>query len=239
MGWEIKKKRDDFVVCSLVNQPVVYLEPTPRQKIELLMGAYPHQEWLAYLVGSVSEKGNIFIEDISVPPHASVSGASAEAEPFYQPEKCVGIIHSHHSMGAFHSGVDRDYVDGAYPTSITVANKGGVIEYDAVTCAKTPCGKMSQGKATVKYVAPKPLFDTETWLKEAKENIDKGKKVYTPMQESYVPMRFRLHGGEDGNLLSEKEAEKVYAKYPELRPDKERLSSQDLKRISQGMDKRG
>ena len=178
--WKVGKEREPTVVCSLVKSPVIYLEPIAKAEITLLMEEYRSQEWLAYLKGRVSEETtNIFIEELSVPPHKEASGASAEAEPFHIPDDCVGIIHSHHTMGAFHSGVDQDYVDKNFPVSITVARDNGKgLTFDAVSYRKTPCGKGVALKCTVKLVQPQPLFDRDTFLNLAKENIDKGKKVF-------------------------------------------------------------
>ncbi len=191
-GWKVKSAnmaQPDRITCSLCKEPVVYIEVMPKQKIELLMEAYPHQEWFAYLAGTKSEQGNIFVTDISVPPHKAASGGYAEAEApvynpetklytFHAPENCVGVIHSHNSMGAFHSGTDDANVDRNYPVSITVAKRPGQnLEFDTVSFLVTPCGKATTGKAVVKYVAPKPLFDTETWLTGAKANIDKRQSV--------------------------------------------------------------
>uniref|UniRef100_A0A6M3KBB0 Putative prokaryotic JAB domain contining protein n=1 Tax=viral metagenome TaxID=1070528 RepID=A0A6M3KBB0_9ZZZZ len=179
--WGKQQAQEAQITCSLIHNPVVYIESTPRAKIELLMKEYPHQEWLAYLTGRISEKENIFVEDISIPPHKEASGASAEAEPFHTPENCVGFIHSHHTMGAFHSGIDQSHVDKNYPVSITVAKNGGnELVYDGVSYTQTPCGKDTTLKATVKYVQPSPLFDSKKWLTEAKANIDKGRKIYQP-----------------------------------------------------------
>jgi len=187
----------------------------PRAKIEMLMAEYPHQEWLAYLVGRISDKANIFVEDISIPPHKEAHGASAEAEPFHQPEHCVGIIHSHHSMGAFHSGTDQAYVDKTYPVSITVARNGShELTYDAVSYTKTLCGKAITLKSTIKYVQPRPTFDKDGFLRDAKANIDKGKKVYMyeaqtrALSSPFVPIKYRLEGvviDQHGRVLSKAE----------------------------------
>lgn len=183
MSWKVKNGVE-HIECSLCKSPDIYLEVAPRQKIELLMEAYPSQEWLGYLKGRISEKKNVFVEDLEIPPHKEANGASAEAEPFHIPKDCVGIIHSHHSMGAFHSGTDQTYVDKNFPVSITVARRTGQLEFDAVSYTVTLCGKATTGKSTVKYVQPKPLFDTEVWLSEAKGNIDKGKRVTTIVSSS-------------------------------------------------------
>jgi len=175
MAWG--KDKGQEVKCSEIPSPDVYLEIIARQKVGYLMEEYPSQEWLAYLIGRETENKNFFVEDIVVPPHAEASGAHAEAEPFTVPSGCIGIIHSHHSMGAFHSHTDQTYADRNHPVSITVSKRQGGLEFDAVSAQKTPCGKVAMTQCSVKYVAPPPLFDKEEWLKEAKTNVEKGKKA--------------------------------------------------------------
>lgn len=194
--WGKQKLLEQQVTCSLVQAPGIFIEAKPRHKIGLLMEAYPHQEWLAYLVGrrGKADGVNIFVEDISVPPHANAGGASAEAEPFHIPEACVGMIHSHHHMGAFHSGTDQAYVDRNFPVSITVAfNGGGELVYDAVSYQETPCHKALMLKCTVKYVQPQPDFNCEAFLLEAKTNVEKGRQSY---QNGWDNQRSTLTGEE-------------------------------------------
>lgn len=219
-----KQKAEETIQCSLVKAPDIYIEPTPRQKIQLLMDEYKNQEWLAYLRGRVSKKENIFVEDIEVPPHKEANGASAEAEPFHVPEDCVGIIHSHHTMGAFHSGTDQSYVDKNYPVSITVARNTNELVFDAVSYQQTPCGKGVTLKCTVKYVQPPALFDQESFLKQAKGNIEKSK---TPVlgaiypRHNVKPLPYSgfvdkqegdtYYTDDRGHVLSQKELDKLTA----------------------------
>lgn len=178
-GWKVKSKKVESVSCSLVERALVFLEVTPRQKIELLMGEYKYREWLGYLVGEKTEDNVFFIEDLAIPPHRDSLAASAEAEPFNIPDRCVGIIHSHHRMGAFHSGIDDEYVDKNFPVSITVAmDIDGGLKYDVVSFVTTECGRFVKVDGEVKYVAPDFAFDEEEFMKEAKGNIDKGIRVY-------------------------------------------------------------
>lgn len=217
--WKVGKDQEPTIQCSLVRAPAVYLEPIPRSKIQFLMKEYPNQEWLAYMTGRISEKENIFVEDISVPPHKEASGASAEAEPFHIPENCVGFIHSHHTMGAFHSATDQAFVDKNYPVSITVARKDDSLTFDAVSYQETPCGKGITLKSSVKYVQPEPLFDKDSFLKGAKKNIDKGKK-FIPVTYKYVRPPYRgvtypPYGegyamDDEGNALSQQELQDIY-----------------------------
>lgn len=208
-GWKVKKENNDncHVECSLVKNPTVYIELKPRHKIELLMGKYPSQEWIGYLVGRISEKtGNYFIEDLVIPPHKEAVSAMAEAEPFHIPDRCVGIIHSHHSMGAFHSGTDKDYVDKNFPISVVVANgKGQGFEFDTVSYHTTECGKSVLLAGTVKYVAALPNFDTEAFLEEAVANVDKNKRVYHPLPLHQGQLDTVYFAGRDGRAMSQKE----------------------------------
>jgi hypothetical protein len=52
MAWKSKNAvAVNHITCSLCQASTVYLEAKPKAKIELLMDAYPSQEWLAYMVG--------------------------------------------------------------------------------------------------------------------------------------------------------------------------------------------
>lgn len=191
MPWKVKNPASrgiENIDCSLAPAKTIYFEDRPRRKIDTLMEEYPHTEWFAYLVGDANEN-QVFVEDLSIPPHKEATGASAEAMPFHIPEACVGVIHSHNSMGAFHSGTDDSHVDRNYPVSITVAKRQGQqVEFDAISFVRTPCGRETFRKCQVKYVRPKPDFDVEDWLRQAKENIDMGRRSY----QSYTP---RFTGG--------------------------------------------
>ena len=179
-GWKVKggcKDEPEVTACSLVGTPTLYIEPIPRRQIELLMDAYPRCEWFGYLIGERSGTG-FFVEGIVIPPHKTATAGSAEAEPFNTPENCIGVIHSHNIMGAFHSGTDQAHVDKNYPVSTTVAKRTNALEYDTVCNIKTQCGKMMSLKCGTKYVAQPPVFDEEAFVKKSKENIDKGKTKY-------------------------------------------------------------
>ncbi len=196
--WSVKKP-DNGVQCSLCKAPNIYIEPIPADKIRLLMEEYSHTEWIGYLVGEENkDSGDIFVEDIVIPPHEETNGASCLAEPFHIPKKgCVGVIHSHHTMGAFHSGQDDHTVDRNFSISITVAKKSANLEYDAISHVTTPCGKHSLLRCSVKYIQPKPLFDRKEWLEKAKENIDKGlRPKEIKGADNYIPVRYRFK--EDG-----------------------------------------
>ncbi len=178
MAWSLGTP-EPTVVCSFIKPPAVQIELIPRRKIELLMQAYPNLEWLAYLVGKMSKKLYL-VKDISVPPHEEASGGSCLAAPFHIPDRCIGIIHSHHHMGAFHSGTDANNIDRNYLLSIVVAYIGASLGYNATVSCKTPCGKLTVTTAQVSFVQLEPVFDRATFQKEACANIDKGIRTVRP-----------------------------------------------------------
>jgi hypothetical protein len=184
MSWKVKEADNKVAHCSLLGEKVsVFLHQTPLTKIKVLMDKYPHQEWCGYMTGEIKE-GVFDVKDISIPPHAEASGASAEAEPFNVPENCIGFIHSHNTMRAFHSGTDQAHVDYNYPLSITVAKRTTKLEFDIISNRKTECGRWLTAPGIITVVQPKPDFDVDEWVKGATANIDKGKKTY--VQGDYV-----------------------------------------------------
>lgn len=195
MAWKAKQKQE--VICSLVGaKPVVVIDRLSGRKINVLMNTYPNQEWMGYLVGDSDDKA-FKVTDLTIPPHKIASGGMAEAEPFNTPEHCIGVIHSHHHMGAFHSGVDDSYVDRNWPVSITVDSRG---KFDAVSFKATPCGQVcKQDKLEVRLVDT-PDDSLAEFLKQAQENINKPNKGRTRI--SIMPVRSEpiLNGGKDLNL---------------------------------------
>jgi len=153
----------------------------PKQKIRLLMREHQHKEWMGYMVGGI-DGPDVMVEDLVIPPHEDSTYASAEAEPFHIPDRCVGVIHSHHTMGAFHSTTDAEHVDANFPVSITVARKDNNLEFDTVVNMETECGRMANVEGKIKFVEPPPTFDEEAWVEEANTNIKKGQnKPITPV----------------------------------------------------------
>ena len=179
--WGATQRKEEEITCSLVKAPNIYLELTARHKLDILMDEYRSREWIGYLVGEIAKKTeDFFIEDIAVPPHKESVYASAEAEPFNIPDRCVGVIHSHHSMGAFHSATDKGHVDKNFPVSIVVARgTDGELTFNTTCVKDTPCGKTLSLDGEVHYLQPEPDFNAEAWLKEVKKNIDLGEGKYT------------------------------------------------------------
>ena len=76
-----------------------------------------------------------------------------------------------------------------WPLSITAATRGSELEFDAVSQSNTPCGKSILLKCKIMLVLPQTSFDAQAFLKEAKANIDKGRKVGAQVKR-IVPQNF-------------------------------------------------
>jgi proteasome lid subunit RPN8/RPN11 len=91
-------------------------------------------EWLGYLIGELI--GNVAtITDIYI-PQQEVSSVSVKVKDDVLPNNIVGTVHSHHSMGSFFSGTDRDFLVGNHAVTV-------VVSYERVTSKMrvlAPCG---------------------------------------------------------------------------------------------------
>ncbi len=111
----------------------------PENRIELNVPWEIYTEWL-YLSNQVGEKewaGVFTIKDGTVAdfkiPEQEISSASVE---FKEELGGNGIVHSHHGMGAFHSGQDERHCRNLYDYSIVVSNGKG---YVASKRIELPC----------------------------------------------------------------------------------------------------
>lgn len=124
-------------------------------------------QWL-YLMDVMKGKewgGVYWIRDNTITrwrlPLQEVTAASCEFQ-----EDCGGdgMIHSHHSMGAYHSGQDDEQARNLYDYSIVLSSKSG-IEYTATKRIILPCGGFGYCDVTIELI-DMPTVD----LKKIKEH---------------------------------------------------------------------
>jgi proteasome lid subunit RPN8/RPN11 len=129
---------------------------------------YEREEWMALLLGTRDESGlNINVTGIRVPlQQRSVGNCKLVKEEELTPD-IVGVVHSHHSMGAFFSVTDHDTLNPRFPMSIVVAqpkvNESQVerllgFTYKAEGRVVLPCGSIGIVSFTV---LPDPVL--EAW----------------------------------------------------------------------------
>lgn len=170
--------------CSKVNVPQYHIEFAllAHQKINKLKSYFPHLEWLAYLVGVVNHtEHRVTVEDLVIPDSQQVTGASVynvEYSWAVLPEgkAIIGVIHSHHTMGAFFSGTDDAYINQNHDVSIVVATAKGR-EIKSQIRVKVPCGAYVLAEDITYSVKYPQVLDEAEFEASFKDKIH----TYTPV----------------------------------------------------------
>ena len=110
------------------------------------------EEWLALLVGTRSTDGmDVTVTELRIPlqERSRAECSLVNKEPL-TPD-IVGVVHSHHTMGAFFSTTDDNELNPRFPVSIVVATNRASstdakrllgFDYEAVGRAVLPCGSL-------------------------------------------------------------------------------------------------
>ena len=110
-------------------------------------------EFACYLLGTL-EGTRPMIDDYYI-PEQEASYAFVEITEDFPPEeirsRIIGHLHSHHTMGAFHSGTDEDNMN--WPINIVISTKG----YVCTTRRRTACGRFIRNKAEVWTINSTPM----------------------------------------------------------------------------------
>lgn len=191
--------------CSKAPKEIeVKISPLVKVKIEALMEKYSNIEWLAYLLGK-----DLHVEDIFVPNQKVSSGSVNNIDcKEFNTLPIVGVIHSHHNMGAFFSHTDDSYINQNHDISIVVSKNGpkGQVRW------KTPCGAVKTVDAKIKLDLDVD-FNEEDFLKEAGEKIKEHTyPVVTSFQGNWGKKIGNYHGcpnvnGQPWNKQEEKTEE--------------------------------
>lgn len=118
--------------------------------IGIIAGAvYDKDEWMAFLVGKRSEDGlEVIVDGLEIPEQYRGYGNCELVNKEDLDPQIVGVIHSHHSLGAFFSGTDNKELNPRFPVSIVVAQPKGTasaaekllgFEYKVEGRAPLPC----------------------------------------------------------------------------------------------------
>ena len=161
--WEVPLP-DCVTACSKVEQSVdVFMSKCARIKAMHFMKWAKHREWLAYLVGTKTEKG-YEVTDLYIPDQRTsatlVDKVNADK---YNQLSIVGVIHSHHDMGAgdedhpSFSGHDAEFINSNHNLSLLAGNKReGGFKIVGIARTTTPCGGLMRIKANVKALPEQP-----------------------------------------------------------------------------------
>jgi len=181
------KKREDYwsvelpeciTSCSKVNEVDVFINKATRAKAMMFMKWAKAREWLAYLVGEKQEDGSYIITDMYLPDQRTSATLVDKVDADeYNKLKVVGVIHSHHEMGAgdedrpSFSGHDTEFINSNHNVSLLAGRDRETGGFKVVGIARvtTPCGGLMKVKANVKALSE--VTDEEKALK--KEFFDK------------------------------------------------------------------
>ena len=161
--WETEL--DCVTACGKAVPPEVVLHPEVYSKITAMMQTFPRREWLGFLVGEANER-EVYVIDLVIPDQEADSTSCETKEP--EPEGCVGVIHSHHSMGTFFSRTDQDSVNLNNPVSVVVSMTNGTLEFEAVAKTQVACGAWAVTPTEVRLDLPKVDPD---WINEARSKV--------------------------------------------------------------------
>lgn len=89
----------------------------------IIAGAvWDQNEWMAFLIGTRSPDGlQVMVTDLRAPYQIRGHGNCETVTEEPLAADVVGVIHSHHSMGAFFSETDNTKLNPRFPTSIVVS----------------------------------------------------------------------------------------------------------------------
>lgn len=172
----------DIVACGRVKPPVVVLTLRVHALILALLDQFEGTEWLAYLVGTESKR-RVTVTDLFIPKQ-EVSTGDVNVKGFDFPPSMVGVIHSHHNMGAFFSSQDEGNVNKHHKLSIVVDSGG---RYKATIKARVPCGAaLASVETRVIVGVDKSVLG---FLEDAKKKIQKRTYlVGTPVGANWPPL---------------------------------------------------
>jgi len=115
-----------------------------------------------------------------------------------------GIVHSHHTMGAFHSGEDDDHCRNLYDYSIVLSRKDGVDEYVSTKRVKLPCGGTGYMDVEIKIVDA-PEIDMDMIKEKSYVSSYEKDDYYGVGGDYYKDENFNVDGFGNCKLKDDKE----------------------------------
>lgn len=177
--WEVELP-ERITACSKCKKEVdVFCSKKVRNKAMLFMKWAARREWLAYLIGEKDDKG-YYIHDLYIPDQRTSATLVDDVMAHdYNNLKVVGVIHSHHEMGAgdednpSFSGHDREFINSNHNLSLLAGKdrKTGGFKVVGIARVITPCGGFMTIKAKVKSMKEEPSKEEVALKNEFSEKI--------------------------------------------------------------------
>lgn len=154
MSWQvgdelISRKSEDHHDCPHKVGKILF-NYSAWHEIQLIANAMGSTEFAVYLLGRIDNTMPVITGYYL--PEQTVNAARVNITEDFLPEDIaphvIGHLHSHHGMGAFHSGQDEESMN--YKVNIVISSSG----YVANTRLMTPCGCwMRQDKVPIEFVS--------------------------------------------------------------------------------------
>lgn len=161
--WEVEQ--ECVSSCGKIDKSIdVFMNYRSRKKAMLYMKWAGAREWLAYLIGFKKGKG-YYVTDLFLPDQRTSATLVDKVEADnYNELKIIGVIHSHHEMGAgdaerpSFSGHDAAFINSNHNLSLLAGRDRETGGFKIVGIARnvTPCGAFVQVKANVKAFSDDP-----------------------------------------------------------------------------------
>lgn len=208
--WEAEDTCERLSSCGRIEAGRVLFAIPVLLKIKTLFDKYTEAglEFTVYLIGQKQKEGNDYIvEDIYIPKQ-EVTSVDATIDDHYFPPRVIGILHSHHTMGAFFSGTDEKYVNNNYySVSIVIAKSKqdpkqqlGFFDYKAIAWYDTPCGGKVRKEVEIGILTPAELQPSEEEL----QRIQKQQVVLYPHQHyTRYHATYRCHSDYEDDDVAE------------------------------------
>lgn len=130
---------------SRKSQGIVLMQPS--LIAELAAAVTDKDEWAILLHGERRKGGyEVEVTHYSIPPQKR-SGGHVDIAEFDLDASVVGVIHSHHHLGAFFSTIDTSTLNPRFPVSIVVAHGATTylgFDYKGTGKVQLPCGSTGE-----------------------------------------------------------------------------------------------
>jgi hypothetical protein len=173
--WEVEIECVE--TCGKTNKSVdVFMHKEAKRKALLFMKWAGAREWLAYLVGEKLQNGSYVVTDLYLPDQRTSAALVDDVDADeYNQHSIIGVIHSHHEMGAgdednpSFSGHDAAFINGNHNLSLLAGRdrKTGGFKIVGIGRATTPCGALMKVKANVKNFKTKTDKEAEDILRKS------------------------------------------------------------------------
>lgn len=200
--------------CPVVKGTFGRIRMVPEMAAALVgaLEAEPNCEWLVILTGQRLAGGlDLLVTGCQVPQEQLRSTGDVDLPEIELPDDCVGVLHSHHSMGAFFSSTDETKLNPRFPMSIVISTpKSGVLEdvhrgfsYLAEGRVQLPCGALGiiRYELIIEPLAaepePPPQFEANLsasledcardWINESERHLVRGASCELVSREETEP----------------------------------------------------